>query len=128
MVLVDTSVWIEHFRRGEPGLVELLDGNGVLMHPFVRGELSCGNLRERGHLLAMMGDLPAATAASDEEVLGFIEHHRLMESGIGYIDAHLLASAALSAGAGLWTRDRVLQRKANEMNLCWTGAGKIGVR
>ncbi len=122
MVLVDTSVWIKHFRRGEPGLVELLHRNGVLMHPFIRGELACSNLGDRSRVLTMMGDLPTAVVASDQEVSGFIDRYRLMGCGIGYIDAHLLAAAALSAGAGLWTRDRVLRGKALQLSLSWPGA------
>ena len=109
MVLVDTSIWIDHLRKSEPSLVELLEQNQVLMHPLVRGELACFNLKHRDSILSMLRDLPTATLASDEEVLLFIDRHSLMGRGIGYVDAHLLAATALSAPARLWTRDRALQ-------------------
>ena len=108
MVLVDTSVWVDHLRKGDPRLVELLERNQVLMHPSIRGELACGNLNNRSVVLAMLSDLPAAVVASDDEVMGLIERHRLMGRGIGYVDVQLLAATALNAPASLWTRDRAL--------------------
>ena len=96
MILVDTSVWIDHFRKGDSSLISLLESNQVLMHPFISGELALGNLQNRITILRMLRDLPTAKVADDGEVRLFIERHQLMGSGIGYVDAHLLAAAALS--------------------------------
>lgn len=115
MILVDTSVWIDHLRSGDERLAALLNGSLVLMHPFVVGELACGNLRHRETVLGPLQELPRATVATDTEVLFFIERHALMERGIGYIDAHLLASASLSDPARLWARDIRLQKVATEL-------------
>ena len=104
MILVDTSLWVEHLRRGLPRLATLLQEGQVLIHPWVIGELACGNLRHRSAVLNLLQGLPAATVASDAEVLHMIEHDRLMGRGIGYVDAHLLASAKLSR-CDLWSRD-----------------------
>jgi len=122
MILVDTSVWIDHLRTGEAGLVELLNGNRVLMHPFVVGELACGNLRHREKVLALLKDLPQVTIATDDEVLYFLEQHQLMSRGIGYIDAHLLAATALAGRALLWTRDKRLAAIVTEAGLAYDGA------
>lgn len=108
MNLVDTSVWIDHFRRGNPSLVAALEREDVLTHPFVIGEIACGELKKRREILGLLSALPGAVVASDEETLHFIERHRLMGKGIGYIDAHLLASVALTGGARLWTLDKRL--------------------
>lgn len=113
MILVDTSVWVDHLRRGDAGLIDLLERSAVVMHPFVIGELACGNLRERELILELLQDLPAAVVASPDEVLTFIEHHSLHGRGIGYIDVHLLASVALTPGARLWTRDAKLRKTAD---------------
>lgn len=112
MILVDTSVWIDHLRRGDAQLVNLLERASVIMHPFVVGEIACGNLRDRASILELLQDLPAAVVAEGEEVLGFIERHLLHGKGIGYVDVHLLASVALTEGATLWTRDKRLRRVA----------------
>lgn len=117
MILVDTSVWIDHLRSGDEALVALLNESRVLMHPFVLGELACGNLRNRDEVLGLLKDLPRATVASDEEVLFFIERHALMGRGIGYVDAHLLAAVALAGVARLWTRDRRLRAVAEEFEV-----------
>ena len=116
MILVDTSVWVEHLRRGLPPLATLLQGGEVLIHPLVIGELACGNLRNRSQVLELLQGLPAATVASDAEVLLLIELDRLMGRGIGYIDAHMLASARLSH-CRLWTQDRRLAAVAQEQGL-----------
>lgn len=108
MILVDTSVWVDHLRKGVPELVELLERGEVLTHPFVIGELACGNLNSRREVLDLFTALPSAVVASDEEILLFIEQRMLMGKGIGYIDAHLLASVALSDDVQLWTRDKRL--------------------
>ncbi len=117
MILVDTSVWIDHLRTGDDRLAELLGSSQVLAHPFVIGELACGNLRKRDDLLRLLNDLPQAPVASHGEVLHFVKSHRLMGQGIGYIDAHLLASAALAEAALLWTRDVRLQKLARKLQL-----------
>ena len=112
MILVDTSVWVDHLRRGDPGLVDLLERSAVVMHPFVVGEIACGSLRDRSSLLELLLDLPAAVVATDAEAMLFIERHALHGKGIGYVDVHLLASAALTGGARLWTRDQKLRQAA----------------
>ncbi len=115
MILVDTSVWVDHLRHGEPGLVALLERSNVLMHPFVLGEIACGSLRRRESVLGLMRDLPAAVLASPDEVLHFIERRTLHGKGVGYVDVHLLASIALTPGARLWTRDARLRRIADSL-------------
>jgi predicted nucleic acid-binding protein len=102
-------VWVDHLRRGDPRLVDLLERSIVIMHPFVMGEMACGNLRDRVSILELLRDLPAAAVAEGDEVLRFIERHVLHGKGIGYVDAHLLASAALTEGAKIWTRDKRLR-------------------
>jgi predicted nucleic acid-binding protein len=116
MILVDTSVWVEHLRRGLPRLATLLQEGSVLIHPWVIGELACGNLRNRGEVLELLHGLPAASAASDSEVLLLIEREQLMGRGIGYVDAHLLASARLSH-CRLLSQDRRLAAVAPERGL-----------
>ena len=113
MILVDTSVWVEHLRHGLARLAKLLQEGEVLIHPWVVGELACGHLRNRREVLEMLQGLPAGVVAGDAEVLLLIERHQLMGKGIGYIDAHLLASARLSH-CRLWTQDRRLAALAQE--------------
>lgn len=108
MILVDTSVWVDHLRKGDQGLAMLLAANRVLMHTFVVGELACGNLHQRDKVLALLKGLPRAAVATDDEVLFFIERHALMGRGLGYVDMHLLASVALQGSARLWTKDKRL--------------------
>jgi len=112
LILVDTSVWVDHLRRGDAGLVELLDRSAVITHPFVVGEIACDSLRDRDLVLDLMQDLPAALVATPDEVLKFIGIHALHGKGIGYVDVHLLASDALTPGARLWTRDARLRQLA----------------
>ena len=115
MILVDTSVWINYLRSGNRDLELLLNNNQVLMHPFVLGELACGNLERRTELLSLIGSLPPAPVATDDEALFFIDRHRLMGKGIGYIDVHLLVSASLAKPASLLTHDKRLGRIAAEL-------------
>lgn len=122
MILVDTYVWVDHLRHGDDGLSALLNSNQVLMHPFVLGELACGNLRQRSEVLSLLKDLPQAAVARDEEVLFFIERHELMGRGIGYVDAHLMAAVALDGDARLWTRDKRLQALAGVHRLAYEPA------
>ena len=117
MILVDTSVWVEHLRSASAILSALLEDGGVLGHPFVLGELALGNLRRRDDVLRVLRRLPQATSASHLEVLQFIDREALYGRGIGYVDAHLLAAARLTAGSKLWTRDRRLQTVAGQLGL-----------
>jgi predicted nucleic acid-binding protein len=114
LILVDTSVWVDHLRKGDSQLVELLEGNAVIMHPFVVGEIACGSLAGRALTLDLLQLLPMATVAEFSEVLGYIERYKLYGKGIGYVDAHLLASAAIG-GAKLWTRDKKLQAVTRDL-------------
>ena len=122
MILVDSSVWIDHLRAGEPALLDILNAGLVLTHPFVVGELACGNLKNRKAVLSLLQDLPAAPVATDEEVLFFIERHGLMGRGIGYVDAHLLSAISLTGTGRLWTRDKRLSAIAESMSLAFETA------
>ena len=115
MILADTSVWVDHLRTGDERLAGLLTGGEVVCHPFVIAELALGNLPRRGEILALLGRLPQAVAASDAEVVGFVEAHRLWGQGIGLVDAHLLAATALTPDTRLWTRDRRLGAAAKAL-------------
>ena len=117
MILVDSSLWIDHLRSRSARLAAALEWGEVAMHPLVIGELACGNLRNRQELLDLWTRLPAAPLATDTEVLGFIENHRLMGQGLGYINAHLLASAALGHDFTLWTGDAALARAAERLGV-----------
>jgi predicted nucleic acid-binding protein len=117
MILVDTSVWIDHFRKGDPGLARLLDKAQVLTHPFIIGEIALGGLKHRKQVLLDLAELPNANPASDDEVLIFIETAGLAGSGVGYLDAHLLASVKLTPDAKIWTRDKKLQAAAEVIGL-----------
>ena len=117
MILVDTSVWVEHLRVASAILTELLDHGEILGHPFVLGELALGSLRQRERFLSDLRDLPQAVVAEDEEVSRMIDRQALFGRGIGYVDAHLLAAARLTAGSRLWTRDLRLHAVAAELSL-----------
>ena len=108
MILVDTSVWIDHLRAGDEQLTQWLGAGQVLAHPFVIGELALGNLRNRDTVLSALQDMPHAVVATELEVMRFIDQKGLFGLGIGYIDAHLLAAAMLTPGSLLWTRDKRL--------------------
>lgn len=116
MILVDTSVWVDHLRRGNRRLEGLLQDGLVLAHPFVLGELALGRLKRRKEILGLLGQMPRAEDAKHDEVLEFLDRHDLAGSGIGWVDAHLLVSAALS-GALLWTLDRRLAMAAGGLAL-----------
>lgn len=113
MILVDTSVWVDHLRRGDARLSELLEGSQVVIHPFVIGEIACGSLVDRATILELLQALPAVLTAENDEILAFIDRHGLHGKGIGYVDAHLLASVALTEGTTLWTRDKRLRAAAD---------------
>lgn len=116
MTLVDTSVWIQHLRSDLPALRRALEGGEVLAHPHVVGELACGHLRGRAAVLELLAALPVGTVASHDETLACIEHHRLHGKGLGWIDAHLVASALLTP-AVLWTLDGALAREARRCGI-----------
>ncbi|TMH12179.1 MAG: type II toxin-antitoxin system VapC family toxin [Betaproteobacteria bacterium] len=122
MILVDTSVWVDHLRRGDRQLAELLERGAVVMHAFVVGEIACGSLTDRSSILELLQDLPMAVIADSDEILAFIEHHRLHGKGIGYVDVHLLASVALTHGTTLWTRDKRLRAAADALGCAYSGA------
>ena len=111
MILVDTSVWVDHFREGNPRLTELLNNQEVLIHPFVVGELSLGMLKNRTQILELLSRLPQAPIAEHEEVMAAVAKHSLFGVGIGWVDAHLVASS-LIASVGLLTMDKALQSAA----------------
>ena len=113
MILVYTSIWIDHLRYGNPALASLLQSEAVCIHDFVIGELACGNLRNRAEVLGLLQSLPRLAAATEDETLFFIEQQNLMGRGIGYIDAHLLAAAVIR-DAPIWTRDKRLMDIAEE--------------
>ena len=118
MVLVDTSVWIAHLRAGSMGLESLLDEGQVVCHPFIIGELACGNLRNRSEILSLLQALPVVIHAEHEEVMQFIENYNLMGKGLGYIDVHLLASAILTK-VPLWTLDKKLNEISSKLDLAY---------
>ena len=115
-MLVDTSVWIDHVRRGEPRLITLLDDNAVDLHPFVIGELACGHLGARDEITQLLRRLPLLPTVDHEEALIFLDRHKLHGRGIGWIDLHLLASTML-ADTALWTHDRHMATVARELHI-----------
>ena len=117
MILVDTSVWIDHLRYGDSTLVGLLNAGAVIAHPFVLGEIALGSLRQREVVLETLNNLPRAKIATDEEVLAFISQSKLYGLGVGYVDAHLLASVRLMPGVLIWTRDKRLRTVAIQLGL-----------
>lgn len=117
MILVDTSVWVDHLRVGDAELAALLDRGEVLGHPFVLGEIALESLRQRRLILDALRELPQAILATSDEVLAFIESRSLAGAGVGYVDAHLLAAVRLTGGAQLWTRDRRLHAVAKRLGL-----------
>ncbi|MGQ5490912.1 type II toxin-antitoxin system VapC family toxin [Thauera sp. ZXT1-4] len=119
MILVDTSVWIDHLRRTDAHLSNLLNEGRVRMHPYVLGEIALGSLQNRTVVLEAMRGLPTVTVATDDEVFRFIGTHALFGLGIGYTDAHLLAATKLSPGTRLWTRDRRLSEAAARLGIAY---------
>jgi predicted nucleic acid-binding protein len=117
VILVDTSVWVGHFRASNPTLVDLLERGWVFTHPFVVGELALGNLHNRNVILEALNHMPGVVRARDEEVLAFIEDHRLHGLGVGYVDAHLLVSVKLTPSSKLWTFDQRLATVAAKLDI-----------
>jgi hypothetical protein len=120
VILVDTSIWVDHLRNNDPTLQGLLNRAGVVSHPFVIGEIALGHLRQRAVVLSLLDQLPAASVAADHEVLLLIEANRLFGTGLGYVDAHLIASARLTPGTLIWTRDKQLNGVLPAMGLAAT--------
>ena len=118
MVLVDTSVWIEYFRKGHPHLEELLNNTDVAIHPFVIGELACGTIRNRDEILNLLQTLDSSSEISLQELLRFIEMNKLQGKGIGFVDVHILASSLLS-DFKLWTNDKKLHNIARKMGVAY---------
>lgn len=120
MILVDTSVWVDYLRGADDALAAMLEHTVVLMHPMIIGELACGNLQNREQLLTLWRNLPSIVTATNDEAIYFLEQHRLMGRGIGFIDVHLLAAVALHGDTSLWTQDQRLARLADELGLGFT--------
>ena len=120
MILVDTSVWIDHFRQRNPTLASLLTQLQVLAHPLVTGELALGNLRQRDETIVLLNSLPQAAIATDVEVLKLIDSEALYGLGIGYVDAQLLAAARLTPDAYLWSDDKRLMAAAMKLDVGYT--------
>ena len=118
MVLVDTSVWVEHLRRRHAELEALLFAGKVVTHPFVIGELACGHIKNREEIFSLLRALPSAIEADHDEVMAFVEKYRLMGKGLGLIDMHLMASALLS-GMPLWTLDKSLRRESARLDIAY---------
>ena len=116
MVLADTSIWVDYLRHGDEGLAALLEAGDALCHPLVVGELACGHLHPRREILKRVSLLPMAPAIRQAEALELIDIHRLAGLGLGFIDVQLLGSAIL-AGAGLWTRDKILRKTAEKLGI-----------
>ena len=118
MVLVDTSIWISHFRENNSHLKKLLIDESVACHPFIIAELACGNIQRRKEIISLLQALPQTLVAEHDEILAFIEHKRLMGVGIGLVDVHLLASSLLT-NMPLWTADRKLRTTASKFNISY---------
>jgi hypothetical protein len=118
MILVDTSVWVEHLRHGHGELASLLLRAEVVSHRFVIGELACGFIRNRNEVFSLLWELPSAVEADHDEVMGFLQKNQLMGKGLGWIDIHLMASAFFSQ-APLWTLDAKLRREASRLGIAY---------
>jgi predicted nucleic acid-binding protein len=119
MIVVDSSIWIDHIHVGEPHLGELLLRDHALMHPHVLGEIALGSIRKRDEVIARFLILPVPNVAQEGHLLDLIERENLWSTGIGYSDAHLLASALLTPGGQLWTRDKRLHAQAERLGIAY---------
>ena len=128
MILVDTSVWVDHLRSGNAALARLLDSSAVLAHPWVTGELALGNLSRREEVIGLIQSLPQATLATDDEVMRLIEQESLYGAGIGYVDAQLIAASRLSRDTALWTRDKHLAAVTARLGLGFQPPPSPGTR
>lgn len=120
MILVDTSVWVDHLRHSDETLAQLLTQGQVYIHPMITGELACGHLQNREQLIVLWQNLPCSVEASHKEAMLFVESHQLMGKGIGFVDVHLLASARLTANTQLWTRDKRLADVAQSLGIAFS--------
>ncbi|MDQ3000493.1 MAG: type II toxin-antitoxin system VapC family toxin [Fibrobacterota bacterium] len=118
MVLIDTSVWVDFLRQGDPGVVTLLESGDVICHPLVLGEIACGNLASRKEVLHRLSLLPTTPMVRHSELLAFIEAHRLSGLGLGFIDMHLLAAANLE-GISIWSREKALRKAAEKLKISY---------
>ena len=116
MILVDTSIWVEHLRSGSIHLKSILEEGEVACHPFIIGELACGNMKNRKEVISLLQALPFTKAATDDEIIHFIEANQIMGIGLGLVDVHLLASSLLS-NVHLWTTDKSLIAAAKKLNV-----------
>lgn len=119
MILADTNIWITHFRKSDPTLVAHLNIGFIACHPFIVGELACGNLGNRAEILELLQALPMSPLVETSEILAFIENNALMGRGLGYVDVHLLASAILG-NIVLWTYDQRLHETAQELGIAYS--------
>ena len=117
-------MWVDHLRKGDVLLADLLEHRDVVMHPFVFCEIACGSLADRALVLELLQQLPAAMVAEPDEALGYVERHKLYGKGLGYVDVHLLASAAIG-GTKLWTRDKTLRAAAQELGCAFPEASSL---
>ena len=117
MILVDTSIWIDHLRAGDATLSALLEQGDVVVHPWVTGELALGTLADRDEILDLLGNPPQAVVADDDEILHLIGSQALHGSGIGYVDAQLLAATLLIPGTRLWTRDTRMAQVSTRLGI-----------
>jgi len=124
LILVDTSVWVDHLRIGNAQLAGLLEANAVLIHPYIVGEIACGSLTDRAWTLELLQQLPMADVAEPVEVLAYIELKCLHGKGIGYVDVHLLASTAI-AGVALWTLDKKLRTLARQLGCAMPASARL---
>lgn len=115
-ILVDTSVWIKHLREGDPDLIRLLEQGLVACHPFIIGEIACGDIRNRYEIISLLNDLPSTDILDHSDIMEFIENRKIMNKGIGYIDVHLLGSALVSE-TPLWTFDKALKKIAIQLSI-----------
>ncbi len=118
MILADTNVWIKHFRESDAELISHLNIGFVACHPFIIGELACGNLGNRAEILMLLRALPSTPIVETMEILEFIENNSLMGRGLGYVDIHLLASAIIG-NVVLWTFDQRLNQAAIELGVSY---------
>jgi predicted nucleic acid-binding protein len=117
VILADSSIWIDHLHKRDEMLADFLERERILLHPFVIGEVALGHIRNRALVVHNLQQQPRAVVASDNEVLNLIDHEKLAGTGIGYVDAHLVASVRLTAGSSLWTRDRRLNDVAQRLGI-----------
>lgn len=119
MILVDTSIWVDHLSLTDPNLAAQLDAGDVLMHPFVLGEIALGHLPRRQQILTQLGKLPKCAVARDPEALTFIHDHKLVAKGVGYVDVHLLLATRLTPESRFWTRDKRLLSVAKSLGIAF---------